>query len=144
MTSTAEPTAGSSGSLGPVLWRVAARDDTGPIVLPALRSSWAPLAKQSVVAALIVWTAIDLLVRSFNGLMDHSLPEAEQAMGTDTAAALPLLTLCLGALLALALGGVAARQRFRAGLVWVVCVPLLVATAWLTTDVAMRLLPNLL
>ncbi len=71
------------------------------------------------------------------------VPEAEQVMGTETAA-LPLLTLCLGALLALALGGVAARQRFRAGLVWVVCVPLLVATAWLTTDVAMRLLPNLL
>lgn len=31
------------------------------------------------VAANIVWTACDLLVRSFNGLMDHSLPAEEQA-----------------------------------------------------------------
>jgi cation diffusion facilitator family transporter len=32
-----------------------------------------------VVAANILWTATDLLRRSFNGLMDHALPEAEQA-----------------------------------------------------------------
>lgn len=31
-----------------------------------------------VVAANIVWTAWDLLARSFNGLMDHALPEVEQ------------------------------------------------------------------
>ena len=31
------------------------------------------------VAAMIVWTAGSLIVRSFNGLMDHALPEAEQA-----------------------------------------------------------------
>ena len=31
-----------------------------------------------LVAGNIVWTACGLLVRSFNGLMDHSLPEAEQ------------------------------------------------------------------
>src|SRR5262249_18615489 len=28
----------------------------------------------------IVWTAFDLVRRSFNGLMDHSLPEDEQAL----------------------------------------------------------------
>jgi cation diffusion facilitator family transporter len=32
-----------------------------------------------VVAANIVWTAADLLRRSFNGLMDHALPEKEEA-----------------------------------------------------------------
>jgi cation diffusion facilitator family transporter len=32
-----------------------------------------------LVAANIVWTAFDLVRRSFNGLMDHALPEAEQA-----------------------------------------------------------------
>src|SRR5262245_15326392 len=32
-----------------------------------------------LVAANIVWTAWSLLVRSFNGLMDHALPLAEQA-----------------------------------------------------------------
>jgi cation diffusion facilitator family transporter len=31
-----------------------------------------------VVAANIIWTAADLLMRSFNGLMDHALPEKEQ------------------------------------------------------------------
>src|ERR1043166_2645849 len=31
-----------------------------------------------VVAANIVWTAWDLISRSFNGLMDHALPESEQ------------------------------------------------------------------
>lgn len=72
------------------------------------------------------------------------VPDAEQAMGTEAGAALPLLTLCLGLLLALTLGVVAARQRFGAGLVWVVTTPLVIAAAWLTTDVAMRLLPNLL
>src|SRR5262245_10035779 len=33
-----------------------------------------------VVAANILWTAVDLMRRSFNGLMDHSLPAAEQAL----------------------------------------------------------------
>jgi cation diffusion facilitator family transporter len=32
-----------------------------------------------LVAANIVWTAYDLIRRSFNGLMDHALPESEQA-----------------------------------------------------------------
>ena len=32
-----------------------------------------------LVAAYIVTTALDLMVRSFNGLMDHALPEAEQS-----------------------------------------------------------------
>jgi cation diffusion facilitator family transporter len=32
-----------------------------------------------LVAANILWTALDLMRRSFNGLMDHALPESEQA-----------------------------------------------------------------
>ena len=36
-----------------------------------------------LVAANILWTAWDLLRRSFNGLMDHALPEAEQATVRD-------------------------------------------------------------
>ena len=35
------------------------------------------------VAANILWTAFDLIRRSFNGLMDHSLPSAEQALLRD-------------------------------------------------------------
>lgn len=52
MTSTARPTAGAR------TWTVSALDDTGPIVLAGLRASWAPLAKQSVIAALVVAAAV--------------------------------------------------------------------------------------
>ena len=39
-------------------WTTSVRDDTGPIVLAGLRTSWAPLAKQTVIAALIVGAAV--------------------------------------------------------------------------------------
>ncbi|MSW70227.1 MAG: sortase [Actinobacteria bacterium] len=72
------------------------------------------------------------------------VPDPEQAMATESGAVLPLLTLCLGLLLALTLGVIAARQRFGAALVWVVATPVVIAVAWVTTDVVMRLLPNLM
>jgi sortase A len=72
------------------------------------------------------------------------VPDPEQAMGTEAGAVMPLLTLCLGLLLALTFGVIAARQRFGAALVWVVTTPVVLAVAWLTTDVVMRLLPNLM
>ena len=71
------------------------------------------------------------------------VPESELAMGTDRGA-LPLLALCLALLLALTLGVVAARQRWSTALVWVVACPLALALSWATTDVVMRLLPNLI
>lgn len=44
-------------------------------------TQWQPLDPilAILVACNILWTAYGLLERSFNGLMDHSLPEAEQA-----------------------------------------------------------------
>ncbi|MGN8050199.1 PP2C family protein-serine/threonine phosphatase [Curtobacterium sp. 22159] len=42
----------------PRTWTVSAREDTGPIVLAGLRASWAPLAKQAIVAALVVAAAV--------------------------------------------------------------------------------------
>ena len=72
------------------------------------------------------------------------VPDPELAMGTESGAVMPLLTLCLGLLLALTLGVIAARQRFSAALVWVVTTPVVIAVAWLTTDVVVRLLPNLM
>ncbi len=42
------------------------------------------------------------------------------------------------------LGVVAARQRWSAALVWVVAAPVALALAWSTTDVVMRLLPNVM
>jgi sortase A len=72
-----------------------------------------------------------------------AVPEPELPMGTEPGA-LPLLALCLGLLLAVTLGVIAARQRFHAALVWLVATPVVAAVAWATTDVVMRLLPNLL
>lgn len=71
------------------------------------------------------------------------VPEPEEPMGTEPGA-VPLLALCLGALLAVTIGVIAARQRFHPALVWVISTPVVVAVAWATTDVVMRLLPNLL
>jgi sortase A len=72
-----------------------------------------------------------------------AVPESEQAMARD-ASALPLLALMLALLVALTLGVIAARQRWSTALVWVVAAPLAIALAWATTDVVMRLLPNLI
>lgn len=72
-----------------------------------------------------------------------AVPDAERPMQDDRDSALPLLTLCLALLLALTLATVAARQRYSALLVWVIAAPVAVALAWQTTDVVMRLLPNL-
>jgi sortase A len=71
------------------------------------------------------------------------IPEPEQAMARDPGA-LPLLTLCLAALLAAVLGLVWARGRWPTALVWVVASPVVIALSWQTTDVVMRLLPNLI
>ena len=64
-------------------------------------------------------------------------------MGTQREA-LPLLALCLGLLLAVTVGVIVARQRWAAATVWVTTTPVVIALAWQTTDVVMRLLPNLL
>jgi sortase A len=72
-----------------------------------------------------------------------AVPDAERAMSADPAA-LPPLVLCLAALLSVVAGVVVARRRWAAPLVWVVTAPVVAALAWMTTDVVMRLLPNLL
>jgi sortase A len=72
-----------------------------------------------------------------------AVPQSEQSMEGDNSA-LPLLALCLALLLAVTLGVIAARQRWSTALVWVVATPLVIALSWVTTDVVMRLLPNLI
>lgn len=52
MTSTAGPSATNR------TWTVSAPEDTGPIVLAGIRATWAPLAKQAVIAALVVAAAV--------------------------------------------------------------------------------------
>jgi sortase A len=72
-----------------------------------------------------------------------AVPQSEQSMEGDNSA-LPLLALCLALLLAVTLGVIAARQKWSTALVWVVATPLVIALSWVTTDVVMRLLPNLI
>lgn len=72
-----------------------------------------------------------------------AVPKSEQTMSSDRSA-LPLLTLCLAALVALAAGAVWAGSRWSASLVWVITAPVVIALAWVSTDVATRMLPNLM
>ena len=73
--------------------------------------------------------------------LPRAVPDPELVMNGDPGA-LPLLALHMAGLLALTLGVVAARQRWSAASVWVIATPVGLALAWSTTDVAMRLLPN--
>ena len=75
--------------------------------------------------------------------LPRSVPESELLMERDTSA-FPLLALHLALLLAATLGVVAARQRWSAPMVWVIAAPVALALAWSTTDVVMRLLPNVM
>jgi sortase A len=71
------------------------------------------------------------------------VPASETALGTDQSA-LPLLGICLAFLMA-GVGVVSYASRGRpVAVVWVVALPVVVALAWATTDVVMRLLPNLM
>ncbi|NHC22900.1 class E sortase [Nocardioides sp. IC4_145] len=72
-----------------------------------------------------------------------AVPDSERALASDPAA-LPLLALHLAVLVALVLGVLAARQRWSTAVVWLVACPLALAVSWATTDVAVRLLPNVL
>ena len=73
--------------------------------------------------------------------LPETVPDPELVMNSDHGA-FPLLALHLALLLAATLGVVAARQRWSAPLVWVVATPVVLALAWSTTDVVMRLVPN--
>jgi sortase A len=73
--------------------------------------------------------------------LPEAVPDPELIMHSDHGA-FPLLALHLALLLAATLGVVVARQRWSAPLVWIVATPVAVALAWSTTDVVMRLLPN--
>lgn len=75
--------------------------------------------------------------------LPRAVPDPELVMHGDPGA-LPLLVLHMAGLLALTLGVVAARQRWSSASVWVIATPICLAFAWATTDVVMRLLPNVI
>jgi sortase A len=72
-----------------------------------------------------------------------AIPDSEQLMATESQV-LPLLAVCLAALVVLTLAIISARQRWSAALVWIVASPVVIAMAWATTDVLVRLLPNVM
>ncbi|GEP37763.1 sortase [Nocardioides psychrotolerans] len=72
-----------------------------------------------------------------------AVPDSEKPLASDSGA-VPLLALDLALLLALTLGVIAARQRWSSVLVWVIASPVAIALSWTTTDVVMRLLPNVI
>ena len=72
-----------------------------------------------------------------------AIPESEQLMASEVTV-LPLLATCLAALVLATLLIISARQRWSAVLVWVLASPVVIALAWVTTDVLVRLLPNVM
>jgi sortase A len=72
-----------------------------------------------------------------------AVPAPEAVLAGDRGA-LPMLALCLALLLALTVGIGSARQRWSAIRVWVVACAPAIALAWFTTDMVVRLLPNLM
>ncbi|WP_246289926.1 sortase domain-bontaining protein [Nocardioides marinus] len=72
-----------------------------------------------------------------------AIPESEQLMASE-ASVLPLLATCLAALVLATLLVISARQRWSAVLVWLLASPVVIALAWVTTDVLVRLLPNVM
>lgn len=76
------------------------------------------------------------------GGVPATVPASEQAMAGDPSA-LPLLTVALAMLLGLAAAVTWSRRRWSASLIWVIASPVALALAWFTTDLVVRLLPNL-
>lgn len=73
----------------------------------------------------------------------NAVGPSETAMASDTSV-MPSLALSLGALALLTAGAVVSRQRFGLVRTWVIVGPILLALSWLSADLAMYLLPNLL
>lgn len=73
----------------------------------------------------------------------NAISPAEMPMASDTSA-MPVLALLLGALAVATVGIVFARRRFGLVLSWVIGAPIILALAWMASDLAMYLLPNLL
>lgn len=93
----------------------------------------------------VVYADADLVSKPFEpgAARLPTVSEAEQPMGRDTGV-LPLLTLVLAGLALAVVVATFARPRLGNARTWVLMVPPVVALAWLTTDLSMGLLPNLM
>lgn len=72
-----------------------------------------------------------------------AVPTSEQVLAGENTV-LPLLATCLAALVLATLTIIAARQRWSSTQVWLLASPVVAALAWATTDVLVRLLPNVM
>lgn len=72
-----------------------------------------------------------------------SVPAVEKALAADTSA-LPTLAIALQGLLIAVVATVWLRGKVPGRVVWIITVPVLASLAWVASDAAMRLLPNLL
>lgn len=72
-----------------------------------------------------------------------AVPASEQILAGEISV-MPLLATCLAALVLATLTIIAARQRWSPTQVWLLASPVVAALAWATTDVLVRLLPNVM
>lgn len=93
----------------------------------------------------VVYVDAALVGKSFEapGGRPNTVSKTEVAMAGDRTV-LPSLALSLGALALATVGAIWARQRFGLVRTWLVAAPVIVALAWLASDLTMYLLPNLL
>lgn len=73
----------------------------------------------------------------------NAIAPSEVAMAADHTV-MAALALSLGALAAATCGAIVARRRFGAARTWMIGAPIVLALAWLTSDLTTYLLPNLL
>lgn len=73
----------------------------------------------------------------------NAIGPAETAMAADQSV-MPALALSLGVLAVATVGVIVARRRFGAIRTWLIGAPIVIALAWLTSDLLTYLLPNLL
>lgn len=73
----------------------------------------------------------------------NAIGPSEVPMASDTTV-MPALALSLGALALVVVGALFARQRFGVMRTWLIAAPVVLALAWMTSDLTTYLLPNLL
>ena len=93
----------------------------------------------------VVYVDATLVGKSFTapGGRLNAIGPSETPMASDNSV-MPALALSLGALALVTVGAIYARNRFGLVRTWVIATPIVLALAWLTADLAMYLLPNLL
>lgn len=100
---------------------------------------------QALSPSRVVYVDAEIVGRAFAAPVGrlNAVGPSETAMATDTSV-MPVLALSLGALVLVVVGAIVAKQRFGAMRTWIIATPVVLALAWLSSDLAMHLLPNLL